>query len=304
MKRQRPRPALPGKTKANLKTRIAASQREYPILWMDEPTVKAKRFQDLSCVLFGVKGIGKTPFLARVPGMYILATEPGTSWQNVRSSDIRTWATFTKFVKDMEESPEKVTTVAMWGIDTVDKLAEMCHANILHEWGLTNMSDEGYAGAWIELQHQLDWWLNRLFTIGPGIIMTSHERDREFMVRNIMRKRVSLDLVRRAYAAVAEFADVGMHMRYVQDSNKAGDIGIKRCIATRPSENEDCWNRTGKMPPVVEFETEQAAVDEILGCFGKGIAKRKPETASTKRPKKKFKKASRHRKGGPSTSHE
>jgi len=278
------------KLKTDLKHRIAESQKAYPILWADEPTVKAKRFQDLSCVLFGVKGIGKTPFLASIPGMYFIATEPGTNWQSVRASEVTTCATFKKFILDMEASPEKVATVRMWGIDTLDKLENMFMNNICYEWGLTSMSEEGFAGAWIELENQMDYWLKRLFAIGPGLIMTSHERDRDFEDGKITRSRVSLDLVRRSYKAVTDFADLGMHMRCVRQSGDVKDgRQPKRCIATYPSVYEDCWNRTGKVPAFIEFNTEAEAVKKIMASFdgdgdGDGDGEARPKF---KRPVKK-----------------
>lgn len=271
------------KPTAHLKSRIAESQVVNEVLWMDEPTVKASHFQDLSCVLFGVKGIGKTPFLAHIPGIYIIATEPGTNWQNVRSSEVTTCATFKHFVKEI--APIKASEVSMWGLDTLDNLEMMFINSILYEWDLTSMSDEGFAGAWFELQRQMDYWLKRLFAIGPGLIMTSHERDREYKEDNIKRKYISLDLVKRAYKAVSDFADLGMRMKVAKGA-AVGPTGLPmRCISTYPSAHEDCWNRTGKVPALVQFKTEAEAVQKILACFD-GVGRPKKKVARKKVIKK------------------
>lgn len=287
---RRKRTAMPQKTKAGRKFRIDQSQIVAPILFDEEPTVSAASFQELIATLYGPPKIGKTTLGHLIPDIYFLATEPGCQCLPVRYSEIPNWVTFRKFVEHMEERPEQVSKVSMWCIDVADALSQMCVENIYFEWGINEMTDEGWGRAYTELRQEFAFWLLRLKALGPGILLISHERQREHMTRQIKLSKASMDLPNTTYNVVSNNSDIIMHMRYVRKSRDSSELGEMRCLSIRGDETEDAGDRTGKLPAVIKFHTEQEAVNEILACFE---GRRKVHKKVKKH--KKLKKRLRHR---------
>lgn len=255
------------KSKASRKHRLAEAQVVKPIIFADKAVVKARRFQDCVVSLFGPAKIGKSKFASCIPNIYFLATEPGYEWLKLRTSDIDNWPTFKRFVEEMEKSPRKVKTVSMWTIDTIDRLCNMCMATICYEWGLTDLSEEGWSRAWTELRDEVTYWILRLKALGPGILFISHERQRDIVSRRIKLTKDSLDLPNTTYNVISYFSDITLHMRYVGKSRRSEELGKMRCLATVPSEAEDAGDRTGRLPEIIKFRTEKQAVRKILRCF-------------------------------------
>ncbi len=259
----------PKRDKAGRKFRLEQSQVTAPIIFAQTPRVSAKRFQDTFSCLYGPTKIGKSTLASLIPGTYLLATEPGYEWLNVRVTDVPNWKTFKKFVEYMENHPKDVASVKMWVVDTVDNLSQMCIEGICFDWGLTDISDEGWGRAWQELRQEFTFWILRLKALGPGVLFISHERQREFSSRKIKLNKDSMDLPGTTYSVVSYLCDVILHMRYVKQSHKAEEIGELRCLSMRPSETEDAGDKTKRLPSIIKFETEQQAVDKILQCFRK-----------------------------------
>jgi len=255
------------RTKASRKERIEADQETRPIVFMEKPKRAVSTFQQSICTLYGPTKIGKTTFASHIPGAYLLATESGYSWLPFRFQDIANWPTFKAFIDEMEDSPKKVKTVSMWIIDTIDILVKKCMSTICYEWGLTDLSEEGFSRAWTELADELVFNILRLRDLGPGILMISHERQRESRTRRLIITKDSLDLSNSIFNAISYISDIILHMRYVDKSKTSAELGHLRCLSTRGSEEEDAGDRTGRLNEIIKFRTEKQAVRKVLECF-------------------------------------
>lgn len=262
-------PTRPAKPKAGRKHRIEQSQVVHKIVFDERPTVEISKFQDAIVTLYGPPKIGKSTLGSLIPGVYFLPTEPGVGSLPVRNTPIPNWVTFREFVKTMEQSPQHVQVVSMWAIDVIDALSQMCVENIYFEWQINEMTDEDWGRAYTELRQEFMYWLLRLKALGPGLLMISHERQREFKSRAVRLNKDSMDLPKTTYNVVSNNSDIIMHMRYDQESRNMKDIGRLRCLSFRGSESEDAGDRTKRLPAVIRFKDEQEAVKGILACFGK-----------------------------------
>jgi len=288
-------------TKASRLERIEAEQIVYPVELALEAKSQYRCFEELIAILYGPTGIGKTTLEFSIPGMYVLATEPINNPAPFRNSEIPNWPTFKSFLDKAEANPRFVETVSMWGIDTIDALVRKCMSSICFEWGLCELSDEGFARAWMELKDELIFSLCRLRALGPGILIVSHERQRPFTQHRITYEKASMDLSDSICNAVHFLSTVIMHMRYVDQSETSAELGHMRCISIRGSEEEDAKDNTGKLiqacsgdTGMIKFKTEDVAVRKILACFADTPTIKKTKKCKKKSVKKSVKKA-KHR---------
>ncbi len=279
-------------TKASRIARIAAEQEVHPIRLSHEPTSEYRRFEQTISILYGPTGIGKTTFGISIPGAHILATEPINSPKKFSSTRIENWPTFKHFLDELDKNPGFADGVSMWVLDTIDALVPKCMSTICYEWGLTELSDEGFARAWSELKQELLFSLCRLATFGPGILMVSHERMLPFMRHRIQLEKESLDLSPSISNAVSFLSSIILHMRYVDKSKSSAELGDMRCLCIRGSDDEVAKDNTELLQAVctpdtnlIKFKTEEVAIRKILGCFDA-----EPDVKKSKLVKKKVKK--------------
>ena len=289
------------RTKASRKERIQADQEVHSVKLAAEATAEYRCFEETISTLYGPTVIGKTTFEFNIPDMYVLATEPINNPNKFRGERIENWPTFKHFIDEAEKHPSFVKTVSMWGVDTIDALVAKCMSSVCFEWGLTNLSDEGFSRAWQELKDEVVFNLLRLRYLGPGLLLLSHERQREFTSRRITLTKDSMDLSNSICNAISYLSAIIMHMRYVDQSKTSAELGHMRCISIIGSEEEDAKDNTGRLlqvcspdTGVIKFKTEDVAVRKILSCFkDTPVIKKHKKCKKVKKAKKKSKKKAR-----------
>jgi hypothetical protein len=259
-------------TKSSRKQRIEDDQRVRPFNFTNNPYAEYKSFQNLIVSLYGPTGIGKTTFAFNIPGLHILATEPVNNPSKFSHTRIPNWPTFKDFLDKMEAKPRLCKDVTMWGIDTIEFLVNKCMSTICYEWGLLDLSDEGFSRAWTELKQELVFNLLRLVDLGPGLLLISHQRQRDSRVNRTIIKADTADLSPSINNAMSFLSSIILHMRYVDKSKTSADLGHLRCFCIRGNEEEDAKDNTGKLGAVapegiIKFRSEKQAVRKILSCF-------------------------------------
>lgn len=266
------------RTKASRVARIDNEQVVHNIDFNDEPYSEYKSFEETMSSLYGPTGIGKTTFAFNIPGCHILATEPINNPSSFRHTRIQNWPTFKYFIDKMEKNPRLYRGVTMWAIDTIEALKDKCMSTICYEWGITDLSEEGFSRAWQELRSELEFQLLRLYDLGPGILFISHERQRESKGRRLVIHRDTMDLSNSINNCVSYLSAIIMHMRYVDKSKQSKELGHMRCLSVRGSEEEDAKDNTGRLESIcyldtgtIKFKTERIAVNKILKAFRKDL---------------------------------
>lgn len=272
--RSRSRTGSSTRTKASRKARIEEEQTVHAVALNANPWAEYCSFQETISSLYGPTGIGKTTFAFNIPGMHILSTEPVNNPSEFRHTAIANWPTFKAFINEVEKKPAFVKKVSMWGIDTIEALVAKALSSVCYEWGLTDLSEEGFARAWMELREELIYNLLRLRDLGPGILLISHERQRESKGRRINLTKDTMDLSPSINNAISFLSTIIMHMRYVDQSETSAELGHLRCLCIRGSEEEDAKDNTDLLAAacsrdtgMIKFKTEKIAVRKILRCF-------------------------------------
>lgn len=260
--------------KSSRKHRIEEDQRVHQINFTNKPYEEYKSFQELIATLYGPTGIGKTTLAFSIPGCHILATEPVNNTKKFSHTRIPNWPTFKSFIDKMENNPDLLKDITMFAIDTIEFLVSKCMSTICYEWSLTDLSDEGFSRAWTELKQELIFNLLRLIDLGPGLLLISHQRQRDSKVNRMVIKADTMDLSPSINNAISFLSSIILHMRYVDKSKTSAELGHLRCLSITGNEEEDAKDNTGLLsdacgsePGIIKFRTEPIAVRKILRCF-------------------------------------
>jgi len=274
----------------------------HPVSFDMSPSGEFRRFEDTSSVLFGAKGIGKSTFAKYLgdalavrhnldlPATYFLMAEPPNNPHSFRKSRIQTWPTFRRFIEEAEKDRKFISSIKMWVVDTIDALVAKGISSIAYEWGVFDLTDEGYARAWHELRDELVYQLLRLREMGPGLLLISHERDRKMTLNRLKIGVPSMDLSDSISNAVGYLCSMIIRMRYVNKSPSKSEIGHLRCLAVQGSEEEDVKDNLQVITQqysdgVIKFRTEADAVRKVLDCF-EGASPRKRVKKKKKKKRK------------------
>jgi len=296
-----------GKYDSRLK-RIAEEQVIHDIQFEMETSSTFKHFEETISALYGVPGIGKSKFAEllglilqkkyslKTSATYFLQCEPiNHPWQ-IRKTRLVNWPTFRRFIDNAEQDPEFVKTIKMWVIDTIDGIIPKGISSICSDFGVADLKDatvrvgiDGWhAKAWQELRDELLYQILRLASLGPGVLILSHERYRKATVNRIIIEKPSMDVSNSIYNAVGDACSIILRMRPVDEGRKSKSA--PRCLSFLPSEYEDVKDNLQMFLPkypdgTIRFTTEKEAVNKILACYTGG--KEVQPTLPRRRRKKK-----------------
>lgn len=289
--RHRARVQKSDKTLNSRLKRIKEEQIVHKIKFEMEPSSSYKCFEETISALYGVPGIGKSKFgeclgealqkkySLKTSGTYFLQCEPVNHPWRIRKSVLDNWPTFRRFIDDAERDPSFVSTVKMWVLDTIDGIAPKGMSTICSDFGIADLKDatvrvgvDGwYAKAWQELRDELLYQILRLASLGPGVLILSHERYRKSIVNRMAVEKASMDISNSVHNAIGDACSMVLRMRNTDERVKGRKTPL-RCLASLNSDDEYVKDNLEMILPnypdgIIKFKTEQIAVRKILRCF-------------------------------------
>jgi len=143
------------------------------------------RFEDMTMLIYGEQGAGKTSFFSGEDDPLICAVEPGSDFVNGRVVPIHDWATFCQLVQDIYQvkckTPHLISSVV---IDIIDGLYSLCEAHVCSLHGVNTIKDVGGWGAGhAEVKKAFTDWVTSLYQLVP-IRFITHQTDEEYEVVN------------------------------------------------------------------------------------------------------------------------
>ena len=211
------------------------------------PTKRATKPEQLTALLYGRPGVGKTYTASHAENSLLLATERGYQHiDGILVKDIRCWSADTEAEKEFGLT--NILAVLSKGghdfkhivIDTVDNAYELCKAYVCAKEGMSHPSDKKYGKGHALVNNEFKRVLVKAQMMGLGILMTSHARVREVETRNGTQETNCPTLTPGATEAVVNMCDLVLYAFHC----KGADDEMVRKMTCAPSETIITKDRT------------------------------------------------------------
>jgi hypothetical protein len=241
------------------------------IMTIDLSTIKAtKRILPPRITIYGPEKVGKSTFLAQVPGVFIADVEAGTGALEVarvmRDSETGTLTTYESFLEVIDALETQDHSYEAFGIDTADWLENLLFQAAAKEHKKKTVADVDYGAGYVTAENMFRDLLRRLDGLRKSrnmpIIFLAHSTVERFdnplsasydQYRLKLHKRISPLL--NEWSDCLMFANVDVSVKKEQIGmskvNKTVDQG--RVLYTGKSEAHVSGNRYG-LPPVLPLE--------------------------------------------------
>jgi len=228
-----------------------------------------------------------------LPAVHMLQCEAVNHRWVLRGSDkedyIDTWPTFTKLVDELENRPDYVKTVKMWGIDTVDGIVPKILLHLCDAHEVLDPHDKAWGSIYGESQDELECAILRLRSMGPGVMLFSHERSVEVRRGKVTVPQANPDMSEKMRNRMLALCSMWIRMRPEAAGGK--ERRGRRCLVAVEGDTEYAKDNydvvRGRYPNgVIGFDTEREAVDKLLACFS-GVKRSKKKVSKHKKSSKK-----------------
>lgn len=229
-----------------------------------EKTKPRENLEDYIIFLYGIPKIGKSTFASKFSSPLFLATEDGLRSLETFQNRIRNWSEYLNTLDELNKDKHSFRTVV---IDTVDNLFLFCNDYVMRTHQIEHASDMEWGKGWELLKNEFRRGIIRATQLNSGLILISHSRERDIRKKGQEPiTKITYTLPAHVRELITGFSDM---ILFITFENK------QRVIKTKPSEEYDAGDRTGKLP-----ETISLSYDKFLTAFyssdnKEGVAKSK-----------------------------
>lgn len=208
-------------------------------------------FKAMITLIVGAPKIGKTTFAAQLgDDVYFLAGEKGYDHQEIMVTDVTTYNILVAAVDALTKSSYKTVV-----FDTIDKIVEVIENEVCIRNKVQAMKDIAYGAGQVASRKMLFAEFDKLRNAGIGIVMTTHQKEKEFKTEAISWTAMGTSLGKSYEEAILGYCDLILY-----SYKNSADV---RMIRTQPNKYIQCaGDRTGKLPATMELNAKK--VMEIL----------------------------------------
>lgn len=203
---------------------------------------------EIRMLIYGNPKLGKTTLFSGWPDGLLLATEKGYGAVKLDVIDITSWEQFKEVSADLRKDKKLQKKYKTLGIDTVDKLANMCDEYICNEAEIDHISDEKWGKGYARFKKEFEGELTKLFMSNYGLIFISHTKIAELSNFAGSIHKVVPTLNNQARGVLIPMVDIIGCMKIKTIKTPEGKYKTRRIITFVPSELFEAGDRTGCLP--------------------------------------------------------
>jgi hypothetical protein len=221
-----------------------------------KPTEPKNEFEFFTTLVYGAPKTGKSTLASQFDKPLFLATEAGLNSLETYNIPIDSWETFTAACAEIAGGKHTFKTVV---IDTVDNLWNYCSAYICKKNGIQHESELDWGKGWKLVKDEFRRAITKLSLLPYGLVIISHAEASEIKTRTGSINKWMPTMAKQAREIILPICDFIFYVA-IEDTAE----GEKRVVRTKPSENWEGGDRTGRMPEelAMSYEAIQTAFKE------------------------------------------
>lgn len=219
------------------------------------PTAKSKpidTFEKNLTLIYGAPKVGKSTFCAGLDSPLFLDTEHGLNNLEVYKTDIDSWETFMEAYRELKNQKGKLPFKTLV-IDTIDNLWQFCSDYICKQNKVSHESELEWGKGYAMIKREFNVALAAYRQLGMGMIYTSHADSREIATRIGKYNRWEPTMAKKCAEAILPSVDFILFADIVDGE----DGKEKRVLHTKPCQNYNAGDRTGRLPAEIPMDAKE-----------------------------------------------
>lgn len=226
------------------------------------PTTKTKPqtdFEKYTTLLYGAPKTGKSTLASQFEKPLFLATEAGLNALATYNVEIESWEKFLEACAEIAAGKHGFKTIV---IDTVDNLFQLCSAYICKKNNIQHESELDWGKGWKLVKEEFARAVVKLSLQPYGLVLISHAEPEEIKTRTGTLTKWRPTMPKQAKEKILPMCDFVFYCAIELTVE-----GEQRFLRTKPSENWDAGDRTGKLPAVLpmDYKAIKGAFEKAMG---------------------------------------
>ena len=210
-------------------------------------TPPKQKMEEQIILIYGPPKIGKSTLASQFDNPLFLATEAGLNNLEVYQVPVPKWEEFLGYCKEIAIGKHDFKTIV---IDTIDNLFKACSEYVRKKNNIQHESDLDWGKGWSLVKDEFSRALTKLSLLPYGLVMISHADFIEIKTRTAKITKAVPTLQKSAREIILGMSDIILYCESTV-TDREGEIRIMR---TKPSENWEAGDRTGKLPETLSLD--------------------------------------------------
>jgi len=220
---------------------------------LPKETTKPKiGFNEYTTLIYGAPKAGKSTLASQFDSPLFIATEAGLNALETYNMPVDGWETFIMACAEVAKGDHQYKTIV---IDTVDNLFKHCSNYICKKQNIQHESELDWGKGWKLVKDEFFRAITKLSLLKYGLVLISHAETTEIKTRTGTITKWVPTMSKQAKEVILPMCDFIFFA-----TTEPTTEGLKRMLKTKPSENWEAGDRTGKFP--AEIEMSYKAIEE------------------------------------------